>query len=167
MRTLSRIVGLALLASIVAWGAPVQAQNMPAPSPENPEAVEDARSAAQEWLALTDAGSFDESWNEAATLLQDQVTQEEWAQQSEQIGTQIGSIEERSFVQGQYREDIPNQPEGEYVFLVYETSATNFDQPLQEIVITTKEEGSWKVAGYTFRSAAPQQPQQPQQPPNN
>jgi hypothetical protein len=171
---LSRVMSLALLAAAVLLTAPAQAQNMPEQSPENPEAVEEARTAAEEWLALTDAGSFSESWDEAASMLQDQVTQDEWVQQSEQVNSQVGSVEERSLMREQYQENPQNLPEGEYVFLIYEASASNFDQPLNEIVAVAKEGGAWKIAGYTMRPAQPQQPQQQpqqqppqQQPPNN
>jgi hypothetical protein len=173
MNTLSRFASLVLLAAVLLWTAPAQAQNMPQQqSPENSEAIEEARAAAEEWLALTDAGSFGESWNEAASMLQDQVTQDQWIQQSEQVSSQIGSIEERSLMQRRYAsgdsENLPEGlPEGEYVFLIYEASASDFDQPLNEIVAVTKENDAWKIAGYTVRPAQRQQPQQPPQPPNN
>lgn len=169
MRMSSRIMSLVLLAAAFVWTAPAQAQNMPQQSPENPEAVEEAQSAVEEWLALTDAGSFGESWNEAASMLQDQVTEEEWVQQSEQINDQVGSVEERSLMREQYQENPENLPEGEYVFLIYEARASDFDQPLNEIVAATREDDSWKVAGYTMRPAQQQPQQQPpqQQPPNN
>jgi len=168
MNTLSRIMSLVLLGAALVWAVPTQAQNMPQEqSPENPEAVEEAREAAEAWLELTDAGSFDESWDQAATLLQDEVSQEEWKSQSEDIVDQVGSIEERNFMGGQYQEDIPDLPEGEYVIMQYEATPSDFDQSLMEIVATTKEDGEWKVAGYTMRPAQPQQPQQqPQQPPS-
>ncbi|MES3629732.1 MAG: DUF4019 domain-containing protein [Longimonas sp.] len=176
MNTLSRIAGIFLLGTALVWGAPLaQAQDMPAPSPENPEAVEEAREAAESWLELTDAGSFAESWDAAAELLQSEVTRDEWTQQSEQAEQQIGSVEEREFMGGQYQDDIPNVPEGEYVIMQYESSFSGIDQGVMEIVVATMEEGQWKVAGYTVQPAQqPQQPQQPQpqppqpdQPPNN
>ncbi len=182
MNTLSRIMSLVLLGAVLIWAAPAEAQNMPQQqSPENPEAVEEARQAAEEWLELTDSGSFDESWNQAASLLQDEVTQDEWTSQSEDVTNQVGSIEERNFMGGQYQENIPNLPEGEYVIMQYEATPSDLDQKLMEIVATTKEDGEWKVAGYTMRPAAQQQapsqgppPEQPpseeppsEQPPNN
>lgn len=175
-------MSLVLLGAVLIWAAPAEAQNMPQQqSPENPEAVEEARQAAEEWLELTDSGSFDESWNQAASLLQDEVTQDEWTSQSEDVTNQVGSIEERNFMGGQYQENIPNLPEGEYVIMQYEATPSDLDQKLMEIVATTKEDGEWKVAGYTMRPAAQQQapsqgppPEQPpseeppsEQPPNN
>ena len=169
-------MSLALLGAVLIWAAPAEAQNMPQQqSPENPEAVEEARQAAEEWLELTDSGSFDESWNQAASLLQDEVTQDEWISQSEDVTNQVGSIEGRNFMGGRYQENIPNLPEGEYVIMQYEATPSDLDQKLMEIVATTKEEGEWKVAGYTMRPAAQQQapsqgspPEQPpsEQPPN-
>ncbi|WP_410337204.1 DUF4019 domain-containing protein [Longimonas sp.] len=161
-------MSLLLLGAVLVWAAPAEAQNMPQQqqSPENPEAVEEAREAAEEWLELTDAGSFGESWDEAATLLQDEVSQEEWTSQSEDINDQVGDIEERNFMGGQYQEDIPDLPEGEYVIMQYEATPSDLDQQLMEIVATTKEDGEWKVAGYTMRPAAQQQAPPSQQPPS-
>lgn len=170
-------MSLVLLGAVLVWAAPAEAQNMPQQqSPENPEAVEEARQAAEAWLELTDSGSFDESWNEAASLLQDEVSQDEWTSQSEDIVNQVGSIEERNFMGGQYQENIPNLPEGDYVIMQYEATPSDLDQKLMEVIATTKEDGEWKVAGYTMRPAQQQQapsqgppPEEPpsEQPPNN
>lgn len=177
MNPLSRVMSLVLLGAVLVWAAPAEAQNMPQQqSPENPEAVEEARQAAEAWLELTDSGSFDESWNEAASLLQDEVSQDEWTSQSEDIVNQVGSIEERNFMGGQYQENIPNLPEGDYVIMQYEATPSDLDQKLMEVIATTKEDGEWKVAGYTMRPAQQQQapsqgppPEEPpsEQPPNN
>ena len=169
MTTLSRTMGLLLLGTALVLVAPLaQAQDMPAPSPENPEAVEEAREAAEQWLALTDEGAFAESWDEASELLQDEITKEEWTQGSEEIQAQLGTLEEREFMGGQYQEDIPEVPDGEFVIMQYQSSFSGPDggeapaQELIEVVVATNEDGTWRIAGYDLRPAGPQQPQQPQ-----
>ena len=120
----------------------------------NADAKEAARSAASEWLELTDAGEFEASYDAASSLMQDQVEQEQWSQMGSQVEQQVGELQSREFVQSQYTESMQQVDGGPFVILMYQSeySAGSF----REAVITVKEEDTWKVASY---QVVPPQPQ--------
>lgn len=115
------------------------------------EDTEEAQEVAEEWLALTDAGEFGESWEEAGALLQESVTKEDWVSQGEMLHEQLEPVTSREFGEAQYAEDIPDAPEGEYTFVQY---ITMFGQlPVMEVVVLNMEGNDWKVVGYQVEPA--------------
>lgn len=137
--------------------APVQAQ-MQQQGGEHAEAKKQARKVAEQWLQLTDAGQFGKSWDEAASMMQDQIEREQWQKRSSKVHKQLGNLQQRQFAQAQYRDSLqtPQQEtlQGPFVILMYQSQ---FDQAgrIIEQLITVKRDGTWKVAGYR-----PQRPPQ-------
>jgi hypothetical protein len=138
--------------------APAAAQDTTAAPPAPPTAGVDtdqqvaaAREAGEAWLELVDAADYEQSWEMASPMLQDQVTQEQWVGVGEQVDSQVGALESRIFSRGQYATSLPNVPEGEYVVLVYSSQFANAGA--QEIVVMAREDEDWNVAGYRVRPA--------------
>ncbi|PSQ98917.1 MAG: hypothetical protein BRD51_02635 [Bacteroidetes bacterium SW_11_64_17] len=105
----------------------------PLPAQSNEQAVEAAKEAAQEWLALLDAGKYETTWEEG------------------QAHAALDSLRSRSLVAARYATDIPNAPEGEYVVAQYKSM-----YGAKETVETTylkKDDGTWRVAGYFVKPA--------------
>lgn len=144
---------LSLIAfSLLLLAVPAQAQmtgGSAGSSGDNADAKEAAREVAQEWLTLTDAGEFGKSWDQAAAMMQNQVERKKWKAQGQQMQKQLQDVESRSFAAAQYRESIPKVDGGPFVMVQYKTDFAT--TTVQELVITTQEEGEWKVAGYTLR----------------
>ncbi|WP_263787705.1 DUF4019 domain-containing protein [Salinibacter grassmerensis] len=128
-----------LLALVLVVPRPVSAQS-------NEQAVEAAKEAAQEWLALLDADKYKATWEESAALIKSQMTAEQWAAQIRQAHTTLDSLRSRSLVAARYTTSMPNAPEGEYVMAQYETSYG--DKETVETVPLKKDDGTWRVAGY-------------------
>lgn len=143
-------VALALCAAPTAYG---QQTGMSADG-ANTEAKQAAQEAASQWLELTDAGEFGKSWDQGASLLQDQVERAQWAQKGEQVQTQLKELKSREFVQAQFRDSLQQVGNGPFVILQYKSEYGV--GPVQEIVFTAKEDDTWKVAGYTVRPMRPQ-----------
>ena len=123
----------------------------PLPAQSNEQAVEAAKEAAQEWLALLDAGKYETTWEEGATLIKSKMTAEQWAAQVRQAHAALDSLRSRSLVAARYATDIPNAPEGEYVVAQYKSM-----YGAKETVETTylkKDDGMWRVAGYFVKPA--------------
>jgi hypothetical protein len=113
-----------------------------------------ARSAAEEWLALTDAGKFDESWRAADSTLQNGISREEWIDQGRRVRGRLDSVRTRRFVRAQYRDSTGLLPGGRPVVLL--KYRTEFDRGTTlEAVVTTKPDTTWKVAGYRVVVAPP------------
>lgn len=144
--------------------APAQAQLPQGPQGggEHADAKQNAREVAEEWLELTDAGQFGQSWDEAATMMQDQIEREQWEQRSSKVHKQLGEVQQRQFAQAQYRDSIQTPQnetlDGPFVILMYQSQFGQAGQILEQL-ITVKRDGSWKVAGYQPRKPPQRGPQ--------
>jgi len=130
--------------------APTQAQMPSASNGQNAEAKEAAKEAASQWLELTDAGEFGKSYDEASTMMQNQVKRDEWITQGEQVKAQnVTDPSSRELVVARYRETLPEADGGPFVLMQYRSE---FEPgTFNEIVLARKEEGDWKIAGYQVR----------------
>ncbi|MEF8817800.1 MAG: DUF4019 domain-containing protein [Salinibacter sp.] len=143
----SLTAGLVALFLAVGVSMPVSAQS-------NEEAVEAAKAASQEWLALLDADEYEATWEEGATFFKSKVSAEQWAAQIRQAHSSLGSFQSRSLVTARYTRSIPNAPEGEYVIAQYR--ATYGTQETVETVSLKKDQEEWRVAGYFVKPAGQQ-----------
>lgn len=128
---------------------PLAAQDAEAdpPADEVSAEVEAATAAANAWLALVDAGEYEESWREAASGLQDAVTPAVWETSLTDARSQFGAFGERTLTSSQQVTDPPGAPAGDYVILQYSTAVPG-DRTVTETVVPMKEGDAWKVSGY-------------------
>ncbi|WP_179862318.1 DUF4019 domain-containing protein [Longibacter salinarum] len=138
-------------------GAPVMAQDSGAAT-DTAAAKESARAVAQEWLKTNDEGQFDASYQAAASMMQDQVEQKVWAQKNKQKQSQLGDVKSREFAEAQYRESLPQVEGGPFVVIRYEAEYN--PATFNEVVLTTQEDGEWKVASYAVQPMRPAAPPQ-------
>ena len=124
---------------------------MPASAQSNEEAVEAAKAAAQEWLALLDTDKYEATWKEGATFFKSKVSAEQWTAQIRQAHSSLDSLRSRSLVAARYTTSVPNAPDGEYVIAQYR--ATYGKQETVETVSLKKDQDEWRVAGYFVRPA--------------
>jgi glucose/arabinose dehydrogenase len=151
--------GASLVALLALLVLPAQAQQTPtpqAPTAEQSEQTEAATQAAEDWLVFIDEDAYADSWEAASAMLQDQVTSDKWAQGLAGVEAQTGALNERVLQGARYTTELPNVPEGEYVIVQYTSNFTNVQA--NEIVVMTREDADWKVAGYLVQPARPQQP---------
>ena len=157
-------LALALFALIFAWPAAAQdtttAQpppevTSPPPQPEPPSAEdqEAARQAAEEWLAYIDAGDAAQSYDAAAQMFKEQIAQEDWERQVDEVQSQIGELQSRSFVMAQAPPVPPDAPQGKYLAVQYASDYANAS--VQETIVLFQEGGDWKMATYLVSPAAP------------
>lgn len=110
-------------------------------------AIEAAAAAATDWLALVDAGEYEESWREAASAFQDAVTPAVWETSLTDARSELEPFGERTLTSSQQLTDPPGAPAGEYVLLQYSTEVSG-DRTVTETVVPMKEGDAWKVSGY-------------------
>ena len=111
------------------------------------QATDAATKSAEEWLALTDAGEFGESWDAADSTLQAQISREDWIDQGRRAHSRLDTLHSRTLSSTQYRQSVP-QIDGQQpvVILLYDSE---YDAgATREAVITTRRDSGWKVAGY-------------------
>ena len=114
------------------------------------QADERARQAALEWLALTDAGEWEQSWEEAGTIFQSEVTAAQWAEAGGSVRDPLGHIRSREVVSVQQTADLPGTPDGDYVVMQFTSVFANVPAAIETVIMREEDEGL-KVVGYFIR----------------
>ena len=118
---------------------------------DNQKAVDEAVSAAEEWLALVDNEKYGESWDEAAEYFKTAVSRDQWIQSIRNARKPHGKILSRVLVSGEYKTTLPGVPEGEYVLIKFKASFEKRISLTESITPQLDKEGKWRVSGYYFR----------------
>jgi hypothetical protein len=88
---------------------------VPAAPQQKPEDL--AQKSADSWLALTDAGNYAESWNEAAQFFKNAVTQPEWTNQIKAARGPLGKVQSRKLKSATFTKTLPGAPDGQFVVI--------------------------------------------------
>jgi hypothetical protein len=111
------------------------------------EKSEIATAVAMEFLQLIDADKFDESWQSAAVMMREKVTQKDWVEKLTKSRVLSGALVERTEKSSSYSTSAKDSPEGEYISLIF-TSKYERAESVSEYVTVMLENGHWRVAGY-------------------
>ena len=114
-------------------------------------AEKSAQSAAESWLALIDAGKYDESWDEAAKLFRGAVERTAWRRQVGGVRGPIGALTSRTLSSAKYTRTAPGAPDGEYVILQFDASFQNKKSAVETVTPMLDTDGKWRVSGYFIR----------------
>ncbi len=123
----------------------------PIPSGASDRPEKEAQVAAEQWLALIDAGQFDESWESAASFFQAAVPQAQWLSSLDAVRKPLGSQESRKLKSAKYTKTLPGAPDGEYVVLQFATSFTNKKEAVETVTPMLDKDGKWKISGYFIK----------------
>jgi DNA-binding CsgD family transcriptional regulator len=135
--------GLAMIpifAVTLALLVPAQAPQAGTDAPAVAETV--VTKAARDWLALVDAGKWNESWTATAQSFRSLNTVGAWQSASEKARVPLGQVLSRTLVSEQ---DIPAPPHG-YRTVRFRTDFTNKRGAI-ETVSLDRENGGWKIVG--------------------
>ena len=106
---------------------------------------------AEEWLALVDAGEYDQSWDEAAAYFRRAVTKDDWIASLGAVRTPLGKATSRTHKGATYVTELPGAPDGEYVVIQFSTAFANKGSAVETITPMKDEDGRWRVSGYFIR----------------
>lgn len=117
---------------------------------EHAEAEAAAVRAAEEWLALVDAGEYAKSWEAAAPLFKGAVDEASWGRQLGPVREPLGAVKSRVPSSATYATTLPGAPDGEYVVIRF---ATSFEHKASAVETVTPmlDGGTWKVSGYYIK----------------
>ena len=111
---------------------------------------------AKTWLALIDAGQYDQSWTDASTAFKGAVTQAQWVGMVKPVREPLGAVVSRNLDPPgvELTKSLPGAPAGDYAIVHF---ATKFAKggDTKETVILTMDGGAWKVAGSFIKPATP------------
>lgn len=104
--------------------------------------------AAEQWLALADAGKGADTWNAAGSAFKSAVTAGQWSGMLQAARAPLGLLKSRTLANARYTRTLPGAPEADYVVIQY--GAVYAKRPgVTETVVTAREgDGSWKVVTY-------------------
>jgi hypothetical protein len=107
--------------------------------------------AAEDWLALVDAGEYAKSWQASSELLQGAVTKEKWEQGLAAVLEPLGRVVSRELKSAQYATELPGAPDGEYVVIQFDTSFENKKSAVETVTPMLADDGVWRVSGYYIK----------------
>ncbi|MEI7909292.1 MAG: DUF4019 domain-containing protein [Verrucomicrobiota bacterium] len=116
---------------------------------EKPEIA--AQKAAEQWLALVDAGKYGESWETAAAFFKGAVTKDQWQTSMVSLRKPLGDLVSRKLKTAKYTKTLPGAPDGEYVVLQFDTSLANKKEAVETVTPLLDKDGKWKVSGYFIK----------------
>ena len=131
-----------VFAAFVCVTAPVQAQD---------EAKVAKEAAALSWLALTDAGDYSRSWDQAAGIFQTSISKQNWMNALQNARTPLGTLISRMVKSARYEQSLPGAPDGEYVVIRFEAQFENKKSAIETVTPRLEKDGSWKVSGYYIK----------------
>jgi hypothetical protein len=117
---------------------------------QHADAIAAARTAAEAWLKIEDAETYDKSWAAGSEYFRSQVPEQGWVQRMETMRKAIDPVLERDLTTSEWKTEVPNLPKGEYVAFVYQTTFAN-GHPLVESLVMVREGAAWKMVGYAVQ----------------
>jgi hypothetical protein len=140
---MKRIGGLILVLCVSLWTCLALAQDS--------EKQEAAIAAAQQWLALIDAGDYAKSWQEAAAMFRNAVSENQWEQSLNAARQPMGGLISRKVKSATYTTSLPGAPDGEYVVILFATSFANKKSAIETVTPMYEKNGGWRVSGYYIK----------------
>jgi hypothetical protein len=134
-----------IVAGFMFTAAPARAQDA------NADKVANAEAAARAWLALTDAGDYPRSWDQAAGFFQASVSKPNWIHAVGKARQPLGSLISRKVKSATFTRSLPGVPDGEYVVIQYDTQFEHKDSAIETVTPLLEKDGSWKVSGYYIK----------------
>ena len=110
-----------------------------------------AERAALDWLALTDRGDAEASWNSAASLFRHAVPLATWTESLERARGPLGALVSREIESARVATELPGAPDGEYVVLQFKTSFEQKRSAVETVTPMRDMDGQWRVSGYFIR----------------
>ncbi len=107
-----------------------------------------AEAVALHWLQIVDAGNYGQAWEEAAPLLRDAISRDNWRRTMLNFRRSLGTVSSRTFKSVEYKTQLPGVPDGEYVLIQYDTSFENKKSSVETVTPMRDKDGKWKVSGY-------------------
>lgn len=141
------VAALLLTAATFAHAQSAQSQDN-APSAKDQQAIDAAKVAAEQWLALLDAGQYKASWEQSAELLRKAVSVAQWEQGIRGARLPVGVFQQRALKASKYTTTMPGAPQGQYVVLQYASRFADRANAVETVTPMLQADGKWRVSGY-------------------
>jgi DNA-binding CsgD family transcriptional regulator len=153
MLVMSLIIAAAVLSAALSGSGGTTAAPLTriVPAAASPAAADaPAAAGARQWLALVDAGRWDEAWRTAGALFRSGVSAAQFASKVEPLRRQLGPVSSRMLQTADKAESPRGAPPGEYEILEFATAFAHKPGAVERVVLVHEGAG-WKVDGYFIR----------------
>jgi Protein of unknown function (DUF4019) len=103
------------------------------------------------WLTLVDAGQYDKSWDQAASIFKESLSKDQWVKALNNVRTPLGKVISRTSASTTYTTSLPGVPDGQYVVIQYNTSFENKKAAIETVTPMLDKNGKWRVSGYFIK----------------
>ena len=110
-----------------------------------------ARTAAEKWLTLVDAGKYDESWAEMSAPFKNEVSKRKWKNTIGTVRKPLGKVSARKLKFAEYAKELPGAPEGEHVVVQFETTFASKAGATEKITLMLGQDLIWRVSSYAIK----------------
>jgi Tfp pilus assembly protein FimT len=117
---------------------------------QHADAIAAARTAAEAWLKIEDAETYEKSWSAASDYFRAQVPEQGWVRHMTETRKPLDPLLVRDLTASEWNTEMPNLPKGEYVAFVYQSTFAN-GHPQLESIVMVHEGGAWKMVGYAVQ----------------
>lgn len=114
----------------------------------DPKKAEAATAAVNVFLHLVDADQFAESYQIAASMLKEKVTEQQWVDQLAKTRAIAGARVERVQKSMIYSTTAQDSPDGEYILITYDVSFKRNPKATETLTLMLDKDSTWRVAGY-------------------
>lgn len=111
-------------------------------------ADDDAQRSIERWLALVDAKSYAESWQQAGARFRAAITSDQWARSADAVRAPLGPLRKRVVSASRSATSLPGMPDGRYVVVQYDAVFDNKASGVETVTAGLEPDGTWKVIGY-------------------
>jgi hypothetical protein len=138
-------LAIALPLALALFALPSQAQT----SAQSHEQA--GRAAAEQWLAIVDAGKADESWEKLEPAFAKKVGRKKWASALAEIRNPLGKLTSRKVKSAEYTKELSGAPEGEYVVVQFASAFEHKKEATEKVTLFLGRDLLWRVAGYSVK----------------
>jgi hypothetical protein len=101
-----------------------------------------------DWLAMLDAGKYDQCWKQTSPSFQSSIRKDKWESQLGHSRHLLGKIRARKLVNAVYTNTLPGAEEGEYVVVTFVSSFERLGSGIETVIPQLQPDGRWKISGY-------------------
>jgi len=106
---------------------------------------------ARDWLALVDAGRYEDSWKAAGAKLKLSATPARWGEVVAKGRAPFGPLVKRTILQTRFTRTFPGVPDGNYAVVIYRVAYAQRDDGEETVTLEREADGAWRVIGYVVR----------------
>jgi Protein of unknown function (DUF4019) len=101
-----------------------------------------------DWLALLDAGKYDQCWKQTSPSFQSSIRKDKWESQLGHSRHLLGKIRGRKLLNAVYTSKLAGAQEGEYVVVTFLAGYERLGSGIETVIPQLQPDGTWKISGY-------------------